>query len=93
MPKLNVDDIHLLIGQDNPHLTFPEDTRRGKPGEPYACLTALGWVMNGPIGQSKPTTFISHAKPELNIECQLETLWKLEDDRVYQRPEGFECLE
>lgn len=83
-PKLNVNDVHLLIGQDTPDLTFPEETRRGKPGEPYACLTALGWVMNGPIGQSKSNNFTSstfaNAKPELSIERQLETLWKLEDD-------------
>ena len=84
MPKLNVNEVHLLIGQDTPDLTFPEETRRGKPGDPYACLTALGWVMNGPIGRAKLAVFSSSnftsAKPELNIERQLETLWKLEDD-------------
>lgn len=42
MPKLNVNEVHLLIGQDTPDLTFPEETQRGNPGEPYACLTALG---------------------------------------------------
>ncbi|KAK3700158.1 hypothetical protein QZH41_009867 [Actinostola sp. cb2023] len=84
MPKLDANEVHLLIGQDTPDLTFPEETRRGKPGEPYACLTALGWIMNGPIGQDKLTVVTSshsvNVKPELNIERQLEALWKLEDD-------------
>lgn len=39
--------------------------------------------MNGPIGQDKLATFTSsnftNAKPELNIEHQLETFWKLDD--------------
>jgi len=30
MPKLDANEVHLLIGQDTPDLTFPEETRRGK---------------------------------------------------------------
>ena len=84
LPELNVNEVHLLIGQDTPDLMFPEDTRRGMLGEPYACLTALGWAMNGPISGDRPNTSITSSftdtKPELNIERQLEAIWKLEGD-------------
>ncbi|XP_045774254.1 uncharacterized protein LOC123873452 [Maniola jurtina] len=37
----------MLIGQDNYHLLLPLQVLEGKPGEPYATLTPLGWCLHG----------------------------------------------
>ena len=41
----------LLIGNDNPYLLMPLDVRRSRceVRQPYATLTRLGWVLQGPI--------------------------------------------
>ncbi|PZC72872.1 hypothetical protein B5X24_HaOG210397 [Helicoverpa armigera] len=47
----------LLIGQDNYHLLLPLDTLGGKPGEPCATRTPLGWCLHGRV----PSTQAQHA--------------------------------
>ena len=49
LPVLKHSKVQLLIGQDMPDLLCPREIRKGNPGEPFAVLTALGWVINGPI--------------------------------------------
>ena len=44
---------HLLIGTDNSDLLAPEDTRKGKKGEPIAMSTPLGWTCYGSSSKSK----------------------------------------
>ncbi|KAL0822662.1 hypothetical protein ABMA28_004686 [Loxostege sticticalis] len=39
----------LLLGQDNYHLLFPLEVRLGKPNEPSATLTPLGWCIHGDV--------------------------------------------
>ncbi|CAG4942377.1 unnamed protein product [Colias eurytheme] len=37
----------MLIGQDNWQLLASKQMRKGKPGQPVASRTALGWVLHG----------------------------------------------
>ncbi|XP_013161513.1 PREDICTED: uncharacterized protein LOC106113334, partial [Papilio xuthus] len=37
----------LLIGQDNWEFIISREVRKGKPGQPVASLTELGWVLHG----------------------------------------------
>ena len=39
------DEVHLLIGLDQPDILVPRDICRGEAGEPYATLTGLGWSL------------------------------------------------
>ena len=50
IPKVDADKVTLLIGQDVPKALMPIDLRTGKPGDPYATKTALGWTLHGPLG-------------------------------------------
>ncbi|XP_063962679.1 uncharacterized protein LOC135155967 [Lytechinus pictus] len=43
-------EVSLLIGQDMPEALMPLEVRTGAPGEVYAIRTALGWTLNGPLG-------------------------------------------
>ena len=45
------DEVHLLIGLDQPEVLAPREVRCGSPVEPYATLTGLGWTFNGAISE------------------------------------------
>ena len=63
IPKVDADKVTLLIGQDVPKALMPIDLRTGKPGDPYATKTALGWTLHGPLGgrtSSSGTTAIAN---------------------------------
>ena len=46
-------DIGLLVGSDVPQALQPFEVRESKNGGPFAARTALGWVLNGPLGRNK----------------------------------------
>lgn len=65
------EDPKILIGLDNLHLFSPLESRVGKPGEPIAVRSALGWTVYGPETQRMRTeAFINlHTiKPATNQE-------------------------
>ncbi|CAH0727196.1 unnamed protein product, partial [Brenthis ino] len=50
----------LLIGQDNWELIVTQEVRRGKPGQPVASRTGLGWVLHGSdTGGAKVVHFLN----------------------------------
>ncbi|KAL9989490.1 hypothetical protein ACROYT_G004049 [Oculina patagonica] len=48
-------EIGLLIGSDVPEALQPKEMRPSENGGPFATLTVLGWVLNGPLGRSTTT--------------------------------------
>lgn len=44
----------VLIGQDNYHLIAPLETRTGRPNEPCATRTPLGWCLHGRVPTCLP---------------------------------------
>ncbi|XP_014663229.1 PREDICTED: uncharacterized protein LOC106805948 [Priapulus caudatus] len=80
IPELDVDQVHLLIGQDCSDLLMPEEVKKGRSGEPFAIRTPLGWVINGPVDPFGPTIRSSHFIQErTSLEKDLDSLWALED--------------
>ncbi|KAL0882321.1 hypothetical protein ABMA27_000834 [Loxostege sticticalis] len=53
----------LLLGQDNYHLLFPLEVILGKPNEPSATLTPLGWCIHGDV--RVPRNF--HPSPHVTL--------------------------
>jgi len=45
-------EIGLLISSDVPEALQPKEMRPSEGGGPFATLTVLGWVLNGPLGRS-----------------------------------------
>lgn len=79
LPELDVDQVHLLIGQDCADLLMPGEVKKGRPGEPFAVHTPLGWVINGPIDPFKSTVKTSHFVHNISVlERDLSKLWELE---------------
>ncbi|XP_058816727.1 uncharacterized protein LOC131680008 [Topomyia yanbarensis] len=50
----------ILIGLDNTTLGFPQQSREGKPNEPVATKTCLGWVIYGSCGDQAPSHNYQH---------------------------------
>ncbi|MEQ2186547.1 hypothetical protein GOODEAATRI_029689 [Goodea atripinnis] len=46
--SINSNDVHLLIGQDAPHLLRAKEYRVGGDRDPYVIRTVLGWAINVP---------------------------------------------
>ncbi|KRY80684.1 hypothetical protein T4D_10967, partial [Trichinella pseudospiralis] len=43
------DEVHVVIGIDYYHRFLGDAIRRGKPGDPVAVETVLGWIICGPV--------------------------------------------
>ena len=61
-------EVSLLIGSDVPQALEPSEIHRGQRGVPYATRTALGRVVNGPIGR---TGSAPHLASFINAYVQL----------------------
>ena len=79
-PEIDARKVDLLIGQDVPDALIPIDLRRGKPGDPYATKTILGWTLNGPLGgaSSKRKATSNFVQVDHDLNEQLERFWKIE---------------
>ena len=70
----------LLIGQDFPAVLRPLDVKCGRPNEPFAVLSILGWTLNGPVAsQATSRRVISHFVLSMEIEKKLDRLWEIEN--------------
>ncbi|CAH2218177.1 jg24405 [Pararge aegeria aegeria] len=67
----------LLIGQDNWELIISQDIKRGKPGQPVASLTELGWVLHGSDKRNvKPVHFINKCMHVKTMEDKIHDTMK-----------------
>ena len=46
-PKLNQNDVTILIGLNHPELLLHQEFKTGKPGDSVAAKTKLGWMLMG----------------------------------------------
>jgi len=79
IPEVKADQVHLLIGQDSSDLLLPTDVKRCKQGEPFALLTPLGWVINGPVNPfGKSTNFSYLIQASVPLEGDMKRLWEID---------------
>lgn len=80
-PKIGVNQkVDILIGLDNADMHVAEREIRGKPGEPIARLTPLGWTCVGstvPGGSDIRTNFV-HTYFVQQIDETLRKFWEVE---------------
>ena len=74
----------VLIGNDHPDLLVPHDVRRSvsRVGQPYATLTRLGWVLQGPVMESRnnPNRMSVHHVSLGEIDYSVQKLWEIEHE-------------
>ena len=75
--------VDILIGSDYAELQYSKQDILGKPGEPVARLTPLGWTCIGKPNDSSQiqTTFIRtfFAKESSNLEQLVQGFWESEE--------------
>ncbi|KAG1673596.1 hypothetical protein GQR58_015517 [Nymphon striatum] len=94
LPTIN-SEIDLVIGQDNPSALIPLNVIRAGEYEPYATLTRLGWVINGPLHTNQDVSEDLYFKSAnyLNLDDrldeQLEKFWKVDSMESVSNNEGL----
>ena len=87
IPHLENQEVMLLIGVDTPEAFWIEDEIRGKPGEPYAIKTMLGWSLIGPATGEASEVSANFMTADESLEQQVRSMWELE--RHFST--GIEC--
>ena len=89
-PELTSKEVLLLIGLDVLEVFWSLEERLGKPDEPYAVRTVLGWSLIGPRPDSKASVCVNHVRvgDEL-LEGQVAKLWQLEATPIAETKEGL----
>ena len=87
IPHLENQEVMLLIGVDTPEAFWIEDELRGKPGEPYAIKTMLGWSLIGPATGEASEISANFMTTDESLEQQVRSMWELE--RHFST--GIEC--
>ena len=80
------DTVDLLIGQDYYEALIPLEVHKGKPGEPFAFRSCLGWCLSGHVSSNQINNdVISHfimtatvTEPD-ELECDVNHLWNMEN--------------
>ncbi|CAB4024394.1 PREDICTED: uncharacterized protein LOC102806687, partial [Paramuricea clavata] len=81
---VDTENVDLLVGQDYPILRRQLKTRYGKPDEPYAVRTVLGWGICVPVdervGEDPSTHLISSCSPPTTSvgDFNLKRFWEIE---------------
>ncbi|RTG81061.1 uncharacterized protein DC041_0013031, partial [Schistosoma bovis] len=79
LPTIACDKVGLLLGVDVPEAHWVLDQRIGKPKQPYASLTMLGWALFGPTGQpNKTSVFMNCLKAKNSLEEDILKLFEHE---------------
>ena len=79
-------EIGLLIGSDAPEALKPTEIRQSKDDGPFATHTALGWVLNGPMGRTGPdVTIANFIDTNVELSKQFEEYCNIEfNDSTYE---------
>ncbi|VDP70077.1 unnamed protein product [Schistosoma curassoni] len=79
LPTIACNKVGLLLGFDVPEAHWVLDQRIGKPKQPYASLTMLGWALFGPTGQpNKTSVFMNCLKAKNSFEEDILKLFEHE---------------
>ncbi|MCG8069350.1 MAG: hypothetical protein JAY84_15975 [Candidatus Thiodiazotropha taylori] len=80
IPRIDSNDVMLLIGTDCPGAHIPLEVRSGNWDQPYAIRTRLGWAVRGPLKTANTTTalnihFQHTCTSDALLQQQLERMW------------------
>ncbi|VDI41613.1 Hypothetical predicted protein [Mytilus galloprovincialis] len=78
IPKIDANDVMLLIGTDSPEAHIPLEVRSGTGKQPYAIRSRLGWAIRGPIRNTSSSNVINvhfEESRDVLLQRQLERMW------------------
>ena len=82
----------VVLGQDNYHLLFPIEYRKGKRNQPWAVRTKLGWTFSGPlskleVAQVAETCHV--AAEDDRLGAQIKTWFSMESNATQVKVGGL----
>jgi hypothetical protein len=80
----------MLIGVDLSDFHCALKEVRGKPGEPIARLTPLGWTSIGPFQENPHTHMSFFVHEERQLDCLVKQMWEMEESHALIRPQDKE---
>ncbi|KRY42839.1 hypothetical protein T01_8624 [Trichinella spiralis] len=91
-PDERSDEVHVVIGIDYYYRFLGDAIRRGRPGDPVAVETVLGWIICGPVNPhpAPKTVAAFSAVVEPKVEDLLRSFWEIEGMGVPFRSESHE---
>lgn len=78
IPEPSNEDVTILIGSDFPHLLFHLDHKSGKPNDPIAVKTKLGWVLMGGRSNSINSSSNLIHTDSSTLSEKVEQFWAIE---------------
>ncbi|XP_011176357.2 uncharacterized protein LOC105208249 [Solenopsis invicta] len=78
---LELDPVDILLGVDVYSTIIQTGARLGERGQPAAQLTALGWLVSGPVGPagSSDRTLSLQCRIEKDLSSLVRNFWQLDD--------------
>jgi hypothetical protein len=81
LPVADPSNVSILIGQDCSECLVPQDVRVGRPGEPYAVRTLLGWCICGPISPECSRNIVGvNMLVTAGEEKDIQALWEIDQE-------------
>ncbi|KAH9594347.1 hypothetical protein MS3_00000133 [Schistosoma haematobium] len=78
-PRVQDENVELLIGCNAPSVNEMEEVRTGKPNEPFSVKTLLGWTLFGPYGEPcKSNRVLNHLSAKEELEDKFEQSYSTE---------------
>ena len=96
-PRTERRTVDILIGVDYANLHYSCKDVQGRPGQPFARLTPLGWTCIGGASINRTTHFARTYFTDDRLTAVTEKFWKVEDvedtNRKIMTPEDSQVIE
>ena len=87
--------VDLLVGADQYYKLIQHDVQKGHPGTPIATKSRLGWLLSGPVSESKKseevTTMLTVTKI-YSSDDQLKHFWELDPIGIVNHQEHLRTV-
>ncbi|CAH8290201.1 unnamed protein product [Schistosoma bovis] len=85
-PRVEDENVELLIGCNAPSVHEMKEVRTGKPNEPFAVKTPLGWTLFGSYGEPcKSNRVLNHLSAKEELEDKFGQLYSTEFKDPFSR--------
>ena len=81
-PEVELDDILVLIGADNPQVFITHEIRAGGAEEPWGFKYKLGWALMGPTNRPQTSQVDVHLLQSTNADME-DIAFKNEVNRFF----------
>ncbi|XP_071812124.1 uncharacterized protein [Apostichopus japonicus] len=84
-------EVGILIGADSPQAFWVLEEKKGKPKDPYAIRTPLGWSVMGPGGKGCKNGYFNRIQvSNQQLLDEVQKSWAIENSGLYERQDSVQ---